>query len=81
MQKYREDGYLIVYLDETWFLLHDTVRMLWYDSTKSCSLSGPPPRGKRVVIYFAGKSKSILENSLFLCGNNFQCHMRTTMMI
>ena len=28
VQKYRENGYLIVYLDETWFVLHDTVRML-----------------------------------------------------
>ena len=27
VQKYREDGYLTVYLDETWFVLQDTVRM------------------------------------------------------
>ena len=28
VQKYREDGYLVVYLDQTWFLSHDTVQML-----------------------------------------------------
>ena len=49
VHKYPEDGYLVVYLDETWFLSHDTVRMLWPDSTKSSSLSEPTLRGKRVV--------------------------------
>ena len=68
VQKYHEDSYLIVYLDETWFVLHDTVRMLWSDGTKSCSLSGPPLRGKRIVICHAGKSESYLENSFLLCG-------------
>ena len=68
VHKYHEDGYLIVYLDETWFVSHDTVRMLWSDSTKSSSLSGPPLRGKRVVKCHGGKSKSFLENSILLCG-------------
>ena len=68
VHKYREDGYLIVYLDKTWFVSHDTVRMFWSDSTKSCSLSGPPLRGKRVVKCHAGKSKNFLEHSLLLCG-------------
>ena len=69
VQKYREDGYLIVYLDETWFLSHDTVRILWSDSTKSCSLSGLLSRGKWVVkCHHAGNSKSFLEYSLSFCG-------------
>ena len=67
VHKYHEDGYLIVYLDETWFVSHDTVRMLWSDSTKSSSLSEPPLRGKRVVKCHAGKSKSFLEYSILLC--------------
>ena len=61
VHKYHEDGYLTVYLDETWFLSHDTARMLWSDSIKSSSLSGPPLRGKRVVKCHAGKRKSFLE--------------------
>ena len=66
--KYREDGYLIVYLEETWFLSYDAVRMLWSDSAKSSSLSGPPPRGKRLVKCQAGKIKIFSEHSLLLCG-------------
>ena len=81
MQRCREDGYLIVYLDENWFVLHVTVRILWSDGTKSCLLSGPPPSRKRVVKCHAGKSKSLLKHSLLLCENNFQCHVGTTMMI
>ena len=65
---YREDDDLIVYLDKTWFVSHDTVRMLWSDSTKRSSLSEPPLRGKQVVKCHAGKSKSFLEYSLLLCG-------------
>ena len=68
VHKYHEDGYLIVYLDETWFVSHDAVRMLRSDSTKSSSLSEPPLRGKRAVKCHAGKSKSFLEYSLLLCG-------------
>ena len=68
VHKYHKHGYLNVYLDETWFISYDTVRMLWSDSTKSSSLSGPPLRGKRVVKCHAGKSKSFLEYSLLLCG-------------
>ena len=68
VHKYHEDGYLIVYLDETWFVSHDTVQMLWSDSRKSSSLSESPLRGKRVVKFNAGKSKSFLQYSLLLCG-------------
>ena len=38
MQKNRKDSYLIVYLDETWFFSHDTVRMLRSDGAKFCSV-------------------------------------------
>ena len=68
VHKNHEDGYLIVYLDETWFVSHDTVRMLWSDSMKSSYLSEPPLWGKQVVKCHAGKSKIVLEYSLLLCG-------------
>ena len=42
VHKYPEKSYLVVYLDETWFVSHDTVPMLWSDSKKSSSLSEPP---------------------------------------
>ena len=76
MQRCREDGNLIVYLDENWFVLHVTVRMLWSDGTESFCLSGPPPRGKRVVKCHAGKSKSSLKHSLLLCENKLSMPCR-----
>ena len=54
VQNLREDGCLMVYLDEIWFVSFDSVRMLWSDGTKS-SLSEPPLRGKRVAICHAGE--------------------------
>ena len=68
VQKYSENGYLIVYQDKTGFVSHDTVRMLWSDGTKSCSLLGPMPKGKQVAICHSRKSKSFLENSFLPCG-------------
>ena len=57
-----------IFLDKTWFVSHDAVRMLISDSTKSSSLSEPPLREKRVVKCHAGKSKIFLEYSLLLFG-------------
>ena len=78
VQKYREDGYLIVYLDQTWFLSHDTVQMLWSGSTKSCSLSELSPRGKRVVKCHAGQSKKLFRSFPFVLWKitfNFACRL------
>ena len=68
VHKYHEDGYLIVYLDKTWLVSHDTVRMFWSDNIKSSSLSEPPLWGKRLVKCYSGKSKIVVEYSLLLCG-------------
>ena len=71
VHKYHDNGCLMVYLDNTWFVSRDTVRMLWSDSTKSSSLSEPPLRGKWVVKSHAWQSKSFLEYSLFIFGQYF----------
>ena len=50
--------------------------MFWSDGTKSCSVSGPSSRGKRVGIRVgkririchAGSSEGFVENSILLCG-------------
>ena len=31
IEKLRSEGYLIVYIDETWFDSHDTTRKIWSD--------------------------------------------------
>ena len=54
--KYRyegSEGYLIIYLDETWFNFHDTARMVWCDKTEKCILLAPPSKGKKVVKKYA----------------------------
>ena len=70
IEKYRSQGYLIVYLDETWFDSHDTVKKIWTDCTKESALSAPVSKGKRVVICHAGSVKGFVENALLLCGKD-----------
>ena len=38
VEKFRSDGSLIVYLDETWFDSHDTARVVWSDNTENVPL-------------------------------------------
>ena len=38
IDRYHSKGYLIVYVDETWSDLHDTVRKLWSNSSSKCYL-------------------------------------------
>ena len=42
IEKYQSEGYLIVYLDETWFDSRDMARMLWSDKTEKYTLSAAP---------------------------------------
>ena len=42
VQKYREGGYLIVYLDSTQLVFHYTLCMLWSDGTKIGSYQDDP---------------------------------------
>ena len=71
IEKLRAEGYLIIYLDETCFDSNETVRKLWADLTKYCSVSAPVSRGKRVVICHAGSKEGFVPNSLLLCGKDF----------
>ena len=48
-KKFRVENYVIVYLDETWFDSHQTVRMIWTDNTAKCS-KGNRQKEKRVTI-------------------------------
>ena len=62
---------MIIYLNETWYDSNETVRKLWADSTKNCSVSAPVSRGKRVVICHAVSKEGFVPNSLLLCGKDF----------
>ena len=68
--KYRAENYLIVYLDQTWYNSHDTVKEIWTDSSKESNLSTPISQVKRVVIYHAGSAGGFVDNALTLCGKD-----------
>ena len=71
-------NYLIVYLEETWFYLPNTVRIHWSDGTKRFfCITTTIERKIFVVINHAGKSKDYVENSFLLCGKNLQTTTRT----
>ncbi|KAI4471023.1 hypothetical protein MML48_1g10719 [Holotrichia oblita] len=49
-KKYREEGRLICYLDETWYDSHNTVIKGRMDSSSMCQMDVPVSRGKRIII-------------------------------
>ena len=83
VQKYCEDGYLIVCLVFHAILLECFGLMIQNFVLYS------PSRGKRVVMSHAGSSKAFVENSFLLCRKlpftlwekRIKSHMRTTTMI
>ena len=69
IEKHQQEGYLIVYMDETWFDSHNTAGMVWLDDTEKYTHSAAPPsKGKRIVICHTGTTESCVPNSLLLCG-------------
>lgn len=75
IKKYRDEGYHIVYLDETWYDSHEVSKMMWEDGNKECHLSAPPSKGKRIVIVHAGCKDGFIPNCLLLCGKKLkECH-------
>lgn len=48
--KNRAQNYVIVYVDETWYDSHDTVKKIWTDSSVS-NLFAPVSKGKRFAIF------------------------------
>lgn len=71
VKKYREEGRLICYLDETWYDSHDTVTKGWMDSSSMCQMDVPVSRGKRIIILHAGSEKGWTGQCL-LSGKNIK---------
>ena len=68
IQEYREKGYIVVYLDQTWFDSHETVKRSWSDNTKQTRLNAPVSKGKPIVVCHAVTDTGLVENALLLCG-------------
>lgn len=72
IEKAREENKNIIYLDETWYDTHDTVKKGFVDGTRKCKIDVPPSRGKRIIILHAGSDKGWVENALFLSAKNIK---------
>ncbi|XP_050514129.1 uncharacterized protein LOC126889663 [Diabrotica virgifera virgifera] len=56
----------IVYLDETWYDTHDTVKKSWTNNNKKCFNSVPPNKGKRIIILHCGGENGWIDDALLL---------------
>lgn len=70
--KYREEHRQIVYLDETWYDTHDTVRKGWTDGSRMCTPTMPANKGSRLIIVHCGGSEGWVPNALKLCGKKLE---------
>lgn len=76
LHQLRSAGYGVVYLDETWFDTHDTVRKGWDDGTCSCALNTPVSRGKRIMVLHAGGNEGWVPNCFYLGEKHCRCESR-----
>ena len=69
-------NYVIVYLDETWYISHINVKKIWTGSSKESNLSAPVSKGKRVAICHAGSAEGFVDNALLLRGKDIsKCYL------
>ena len=71
VQKYREDGYLIVYLEEIQFVSHDTVRMVWPGGTKSCLCQDHCREEKEQYNVMLGAVKDLQKTPFYFAEKHF----------
>lgn len=72
IDRYRQQGKTIYYLDETWYDTHDIVKKGWNDSSDQCQLDVPASRGKRLIILHCGSTNGWVEEAAFLSAKNIK---------
>ena len=74
VRKLRAEGFLPVFIDETWYDTHDVVKKAWSDNSGRCNVSKFISKGKRIVICHAGSEFGFIPNSilnsLLMCGKS-----------
>ena len=66
----KSEGFLPVFIDETWYDTHDVVKKAWSDNSGRCNVSKFISKGKRIVICHAGSEFGFIPNSLLMCGKS-----------
>ncbi|CAG0896840.1 unnamed protein product, partial [Cyprideis torosa] len=66
--RFREEGFQLNYLDETWYDTHDTTKKAWLKKGKSYAFDMPSSRGKRLVILHTGSEDGFMEGGLHVTG-------------
>ena len=70
IRKLLAEGFLPVFIDETWYDTHDVVEKAWSDNSGRCNVSKFISKGKRIVICHAGSEFGFIPNSLLMCGKS-----------
>ncbi|KAK3909641.1 Protein FAM243B [Frankliniella fusca] len=69
----RAQGYVVVYLDETWYDTHDVKKKGFTDRSIRCVLPlTVPSRGQRIIIVHAGSEEGFIDGALFLACKNIK---------
>lgn len=66
IMEYRKMKRNIVYLDETWYDTHDTVKKGWKNNNKKCSVALPSNKGKRIIILHCGGENGWINDALLI---------------
>lgn len=72
INKFREQGRKIYYLDETWYDTHDMAKKGWSDDTSKCAINTIPSRGKRIVVLHCGSEDGWVDGALLLSSKNLK---------
>ena len=70
IRKLWAEGFLPVFIDETWYDTHDVVKKAWSDNSGRCNVSKFISKGKRIAICHAGSEFGFIPNSLLMCGKS-----------
>ena len=79
IEKYRSEGYEVLYLDEKCFYSPDTASMFWSNDTEKCTLLVPRLKVKWIIVYQAGSTKGSVPILSSFVKKYFKNHILTIM--
>lgn len=72
IQIHRSQGKQIIYLDETWYDTHDTLKKGYRDESGKCVTNAPCSRGKRLIILHAGSENGWIPGGLLISSKSMK---------